>query len=64
MTVSERPAILAEQHPSVSELPNARLSGDFYTAKIPFIRERSRAGQLLLQHTETCIHGPYRKLGR
>jgi hypothetical protein len=32
--------------------------------KSPFIKERRRAGQSLSEDTETCIHGPYRKLGR
>ena len=40
------------------------LSGDLFTAKVSFIRERRRAGQALSEDTETCIHGPYRKLGR
>jgi hypothetical protein len=39
-------------------------SGYFLTAKAPFIREVRRAGQALSEHTETGIHGPYRKLGR
>ena len=33
-------------------------------AKIPFISERRRAEQSLSEDTETCIHGPYRKLDK
>ena len=32
--------------------------------KIPFISDRKRAGQSFSEDTETCIHGPYRKLDK